>query len=185
MASMHLLVFIGAVAMSLNVTSAAADAAAKEVSVPAIATTIPRSVQAEHHEIHALLEEAMKAPGQVGAAARVLGKVLHPHFVREEEIALPPLGALASLSAGSLPPDAASILSMTDALKRELPQMLAEHTRIRAAVDALRAAARAERSAKHERLADQLALHAQTEEEVLYPAAVLVGDVIRLRLGIR
>ena len=30
---------------------------------------------------------------------------------------------------------------------------------------------------------DPLALHAKTEEEVLYPAAILVGDVIRARLG--
>jgi hypothetical protein len=32
-------------------------------------------------------------------------------------------------------------------------------------------------------LGQQLALHAQTEEEVLYPAAVLVGDIVRARLA--
>jgi hypothetical protein len=48
-------------------------------------------------------------------------------------------------------------------------------------VDGLRAAARADGSTAYEQLADQLALHAQTEEEVLYPAAVLVGDIIRAR----
>lgn len=155
---------------------------AKEKGMTVIATAIPASVQAEHHAIHQQLEEAMKAPGQVGVAARALGAVLHPHFVREEEIALPPLGALAPLAAGRLPADAASLLSMTAALKRELPQMLAEHTRIRAAVNTLRDAARAERVAKYEHLADQLALHAQTEEEVLYPAAVLVGELLRVRM---
>ena len=155
-------------------------ATGKETHMPA--TAIPESVRIEHHDIHEQLEEAMKAPGQVGAAARALGKVLHPHFVREEEIALPPLGALTQLATGTLPPDAASLLTMTDTLKRELPQMLAEHTQIRAAVRALGEAARAERAAKVERLAEQLALHAQTEEEVLYPAAVLVGDLIRARM---
>jgi hypothetical protein len=45
----------------------------------------------------------------------------------------------------------------------------------------LRAAARVEGVARYEQLADQLSLHAQTEEEVLYPAAVLVGEVIRAR----
>lgn len=145
------------------------------------ATRIPQSVSAEHHEIHERLEAAMKAPGQVGVAARALGTVLHPHFVREEEIALPPLGALAPLAAGKMPPDAESLLRMTDALTRELPQMLAEHERIRAAVGALRAAARTEGATAYERLAEQLALHAQTEEEVLYPAAVLIGDLLRAR----
>jgi Hemerythrin HHE cation binding domain len=70
---------------------------------------------------------------------------------------------------------------MTDALKQELPRMLEEHRQIRAAVDSLKAAARAEGFTRYEQLADQLALHAQTEEEVLYPAAVLVGDIIRTR----
>jgi iron-sulfur cluster repair protein YtfE (RIC family) len=71
---------------------------------------------------------------------------------------------------------------MTDSLKSELPRMLEEHKKIRVAVDKLRVAARAEQSTKYEQLAEQLALHAQTEEEVLYPAGMLVGDIIRARL---
>lgn len=157
----------------------------KETHMPTPVTAIPESVRIEHHAIHEQLEEAMRAPGQVGVAARALGKVLHPHFVREEEIALPPLGALAQLVKGTLPADATSLLTMTDALKRELPQMLAEHTQIRAAVRALAEAARAEGAAKFEQLTEQLALHAQTEEEVLYPAAVLVGELIRARMAAR
>lgn len=144
---------------------------------------IPKSVEVEHAAIHSLLVEATKAPGRVGEAARALAEVLHPHFVREEEIALPPLGLLAPLAAGETLEQAelSAVLGMTDALKRELPQMLEEHKRIRAAVDALRAAAKAERAVKYEGLADQLSLHAQSEEEVLYPAAILVGDLIRAR----
>jgi hypothetical protein len=30
--------------------------------------------------------------------------------------------------------------------------------------------------------AEKLALHAQTEEEVLYPAAILVGEYLKLKL---
>lgn len=145
---------------------------------------IPASVQAEHEEIHSTLVEATKAPGQVGTAAKELAKVLHPHFVREEQIALPPLGLLAPLAAGDHLPEAvvSEALSMTDSLRSELPQMLEEHKAIRAAVENLRLAARAEHATKYERLAEQLELHAQTEEEVLYPTAILVGDIIRSRL---
>ncbi len=146
---------------------------------------IPESVAAEHAEIHAALVEATHASGAVGAAARELAVVLHPHFVREEQIALPPLGLLAPLAAGERVPEAvlSETLAMTDALKAELPHMLKEHRAIRAAVGKLQVAAVAEHAAKVERLAEQLALHAQTEEEVLYPAAVLVGDLIRSRLA--
>ncbi len=143
---------------------------------------IPNSVQTEHEAIHATLKEATRATGRVGPAAQELAKILHPHFVREEEIALPPLGLLARLASGDVSAQMAEVLTMTDALKRELPQMLEEHKAIRAAVEDLRVAARADNADKYERLANDLALHAQTEEEVLYPAAILVGEIIRARL---
>ena len=144
---------------------------------------IPGSVRTEHEAIHSLLVEATKAPGQVGEAARALAKVLHPHFVREEEIALPPLGLLAPLAGGKPVSDADAklALSMSDALRSELPGMLEEHARIREAVKALHDAAVAEKSAKFQELAEALALHAQTEEDVFYPAAILVGDMLRAR----
>jgi hypothetical protein len=70
---------------------------------------------------------------------------------------------------------------MTSTLRSEMPRMLEEHVRIRAAVAELRAAAESERAAAQVELADALALHARTEEEVLYPAALLVGDLLRAR----
>jgi hypothetical protein len=72
---------------------------------------------------------------------------------------------------------------MTDALRKELPRMLEQHKRIRAATEKLRIAAREEKAPAHEQLAETLAAHAQTEEEILYPAAILVGDIIRARIA--
>lgn len=169
--------------LSLAVFACGSFALAESSDAVKTAIEIPKSIRAEHEEIHAMLTEATQAPGQVGVAAKELAKVLHPHFVREEQIALPPLGLLADLASGAPVPDSISskVLTMTDALKAELPRMLEEHKGIRNAVEKLRTAARAEHAGKFEKLADQLALHAQTEEEVLYPAAVLVGDLIRMR----
>jgi len=64
---------------------------------------IPQSLQTEHEEIHEALTNATRAPGRVGAAAKELAAVLHPHFERENQIALPPLGLLAPLAAGQTP----------------------------------------------------------------------------------
>ena len=149
---------------------------------PGPAIQIPPSLRHEHEAIHHALEEATRAPGRVGAAAKELATVLHPHFVREQEIALPPLGLLAPLAAGKRPAEAASVLAMTDALRKELPRMLEEHTRIKAAVAKLREAAKVEKVSQVERLADDLAHHALSEEEVLYPAAIVVGDLVRAQL---
>jgi hypothetical protein len=142
---------------------------------------IPASVQAEHDRIHEELTVAIGRHGRIGPAAKAVADALHAHFHREEEIALPPLALLAPLAAGEMPLAADDVLLMTDTLRRELPAMLDDHTRIQAAVAELREVARAEECTRTERLADELALHAQTEEEVLYPAAVLVGEIIRAR----
>jgi hemerythrin HHE cation binding domain-containing protein len=108
--------------------------------------------------------------------------VLDPHFERENEIALPPLGLLGPLAAGRTPTGLKEALAMTDALRKEMPRMLEEHKRIRAATEKLRAVAREEKAPAQEQFAERLAAHARTEEEILYPAAILVGDIIRARM---
>ena len=144
---------------------------------------IPESLRVEHEAIHQELVRATKAPGAVGAAARELAAVLHPHFVREEEIALPPLGLLAPLAAGEALPSStlSTAATMTAALRAEMPKMLEEHEAIRAATTRLGDVARAEGNSAVARLAEQLGLHAQSEEELFYPAAILVGELVRAR----
>jgi hypothetical protein len=142
---------------------------------------IPHSLETEHHEIHEALAEATRAPGRVGAAAKELAAVLDPHFERENQIALPPLGLLAPLAAGTTPAGLQDALAMSDALRKEMPRMLDEHKRIRAATEKLLVVAREEKAPAQEQFAERLAAHAQTEEEILYPAAILVGDIIRAR----
>jgi hypothetical protein len=142
---------------------------------------IPESMRSEHEEIHGALIRATQVAGPVGVAARELAAVLHPHFVREEQIALPPLALLEPLSRGQLTPAMRDVLPMTDSLRAELPRMLAEHAAIRVATLRLGTVARSEGNTEIGQLADDLAMHARSEEEILYPAAVLVGDIVRAR----
>ncbi|HSU86912.1 MAG TPA: hemerythrin domain-containing protein [Chthoniobacterales bacterium] len=142
---------------------------------------IPEAMRLEHAEIHEGLVSATKMPGEVGEAAHKLAAVLDPHFVREEQIALPPLGLLAPLSRGEFTPEMRKVLQMTDALRAELPRMLSEHKAIHATTGRLGEAAKAAGNAEVERLAETLKVHAENEEEVFYPAALLVGDVVRAR----
>jgi hypothetical protein len=143
---------------------------------------IPTSLKAEHEELHEALVRATKAGGKTGEAAQAVAKVLHPHFVKEEQLAMPPLGLLESLAAGRLPPDAAKIVKLTDELKRELPAMIKEHGAIVVALDALAKAAQQENQPAAREFAEKLKQHAKTEEQVTYPAAILVGEYIKLKL---
>lgn len=62
--------------------------------------TIPAPLQHEHEALHGELCRSTQGGGEVGEAARILAQLMHPHFVKEDEIALPPLGLLGALSRG-------------------------------------------------------------------------------------
>jgi hypothetical protein len=57
--------------------------------------------------------------------------------------------------------------------------MLKEHEGIRTAAAKFRAAAEKAGRADYVRFSDGLAAHARQEEEILYPAAILVGRYVK------
>lgn len=144
---------------------------------------IPKPLKLEHDELHADLVVATKAGGRTGEAAKAVAKVLHPHFVKEEEYALPPLGLLVELARGTVEPGMIEVLKMTDRLEAELPTMLNEHRAIVAALNTLVEAAKAEGKLDAARFAEKLKLHAETEEQVSYPTAMLIGRYLKAKLG--
>ncbi len=144
---------------------------------------IPNPMKVEHDELHADLVNATRAGGKTGEAAKAVAKVLHNHFLKEEEYALPPLGLLSELSAGKVSAEMGDVLAMTDKLEAELPTMLAEHKDILAALSTLIEAAKAEGRPEIVRFAEKLMLHAQAEEQVAYPTALLIGRYVKSKLA--
>jgi hypothetical protein len=142
---------------------------------------IPKSIKLEHEELHEDLEEATMESGSVGDAAKAVQEVLQPHFLKEEEFALPPLGLLSNLSNGQITLEMKDAIVMAERLRAELRQMLSEHREIVARLKTLTEAALKENKIEYVQFAEKLSLHAQTEEEVLYPAAILVGKYLKLQ----
>lgn len=140
---------------------------------------IPKSMEMEHEELHDDLSRLIQAGGKTGDAARAVAAVLDPHFANENSYALPPLGLLVPLSEGKFDCSMAGVLGMTDKLEAEMPQMLAEHKEITAALDKLAAAAKAENSLEGVQFAQALMVHAQGEEEITYPTALLIGLYVK------
>jgi hypothetical protein len=140
---------------------------------------IPVSLKAEHEELHSELVRATKAGGRTGETAKSVAKLMHPHFLKEEEYALPPLGLLGPLSKGKLEPAMADVLKMTDKLEAEMPRMLAEHKEIVTALQRLIDAAKSESMLDYVRFAEKLMAHARAEEEVSYPTALLIGRYLK------
>ena len=144
---------------------------------------MPTVLKMEHEAMQEDLARASRAGGQTEKAAWQVSRVLFPHVYREEEFAIPPLFLIARLARGEFTPDMESILAKTEVMKAELPRMLAEHKAIVSALRKLLQAATAEGHAGFADFAQKLILHAQMEEEVLYPASILVGEYVKLKLG--
>lgn len=142
---------------------------------------IPKSLKLEHEELHENLEEATMELGSVGEAAKAVQEILQPHFLKEEEFALPPLGLLSKLADDETTPEIGEAILMAKRLKSELPQMLKEHREIVALLKILTDAALKEDKLEYVQFAEKLTLHAQTEEEVLYPAAIIVGNYLKMK----
>ena len=140
---------------------------------------IPKPLTVEHKELHEKLVEIIQEGGKLGEAAKAVAEVLHPHFVKEEEYALPPLGVLRSLGEGKAQAQTKEIIRMSDELKKDLPTMLKEHKEVVAGLKTLIAEALKEERQDVILFAEKLILHAETEEEVFYPAAILVGEYLK------
>lgn len=139
----------------------------------------------EHERLRQELEKATTLGGETAEAAREVLKVLVPHMLLEEEFAIPPLKLLPRLARGEFSSDMEKLLPTTEMMKAELPRMLNEHELIVEALRRLLQAALKERHEGYAGFAQKLILHAQQEEEVFYPASILVGEYIKLRLGRR
>lgn len=145
---------------------------------------IPHAMKVEHEELHADLTKAIQSGGKTGAAAQEVAEALHAHFESEEKYALPPLGLLPALASGKIVPEMAQVFQMTDTLNAELPRMLDEHQAIVATLQKMIAAARQEGKLEHVHFAEKLMLHAENEEEVSYPTAILIGEYLKLKFGV-
>lgn len=144
---------------------------------------IPEALRKEHEGLHEELAKLTRLPGKVAEAARKITHHLHDHFQKEQERALPPLGLLHDLAKGPVTPEMAAVLAMTDRLKAELPTLLSKHLQMLGALHKLAEVGRKEMRPAAVHVAEALKLHAEMEEQVLYPAAILVGEHLRARLG--
>ena len=145
--------------------------------------TIPQSLQTEHEEIHKALDGSDAGSRASRRCREGTRGGARPALRAREPDRLAAAGPSRAVGGRQTPAGLQEALAMTDALRKELPRMLEEHKRIRAATEKLRIAAREEKASVHEQFAETLAAHAQTEEEILYPAAILVGDIIRARIA--
>lgn len=145
----------------------------------------PESLAEEHRELFRNLRRLAARGGRTGREVRKLLDLLDPHFEREEQAAMPLLGALKPLSEGVALEGPSEVMSLHERLASEYPQMLEEHRQVKGLIDGVRKTAGKGRQRLALALMDELEHHACVEEEVLYPAALLVGELAEARAKVR
>ena len=146
--------------------------------------TIPPALAVEHGEIHDELARAAREPGAIGEAAQRVARYFQQHAEKEERSVFPLLALLPGAAHGKVDVGMADALPRFEELDRLMPDLVAEHRMISAALEKLLEAARAQDRAELGQLAARILDHAKLEEAVIYPAAVLVGKFLRLRFGL-
>jgi hypothetical protein len=145
---------------------------------------IPISLLEEHAGLYSGFETASRMPGETGRAARHVAALLAPHVAKEQRIAYPLLRLLPMLVDGKAEPWMAELLPLAAQLRAEWQALKDEHVAIGRALDVLKAEAWAEEQSQYAFLAERLRRHIQTEEEILFPAALVTAEYLRGRLNL-
>jgi hypothetical protein len=140
----------------------------------------PLALRLDHKSLREAVSRAMEDKEGVGDAARAIDVLLSSHLKHEEDLAFRPLGLLRGVAKDASSADIASATAMTVKIEKDLPLLLDEHRAILEASKRLGDVARREHKPQYLDLADRLWLHTRVAEEVLYPAAILLGEHLRV-----
>lgn len=146
---------------------------------------VPSSIKREHENLLDQIHRITLFQDSAGRAAIKLNDLMQHHFKEEEDFALPPLGLLSLLSSGKIPEQSNEIILLTDKLPSQLTHLSVEHQLIKAYMDELR---QADTNGSHPEIIEfekELHKHANTEEEIFFPAAILIGEYLKLKGTIR
>lgn len=155
-------------------------------SLPVTAQSpIPESIKEEHAYLLSKVKDLSLLNDSTGRAAKRLLEVMQHHFSEEEEYVLPPLVLLPVLTNDSIPANAQDVIVMTDKLKSQSSHLDAEHQMIKALLDEVAEAAVNDNHPEVAGLQRELINHAMTEEEIIFPSALLVGEYLKLKLPVQ
>ena len=142
---------------------------------------MPSAIKDEHDSLLARLHVITLFHDSTGIMAIKLLDLMDHHFSEEENIVFPPLGLLPSLASGEIPEKRDEIIQLTEKLKLQLTHLSVEHQLIKTHMGELEQAATKDNHPEIIALIHDVHKHATIEEEVYFPAAILVGEYLKRR----
>ncbi len=144
---------------------------------------IPQSQTAEHADNLVHLAALAKHPGEVGAIAARAVALFKQHDAREAEYIMPPLSLLPYLADGKITPDMQWAVVMADRVKADRELIFTEHTKMIEVLNELQFAGQKAHDEEAVDFAKSAAVDALNDVEILEPMAVVIGDILRAKLG--
>ncbi len=141
--------------------------------------SIPEPLQLSHAQLEAALSETMQADGRTMIVAEAVVQLLESHFQKESEEVLRILGLLEPLAADAI--GVAEDYPELNNLEANESSLHQEHAALIAAAEKLRTAAREEGADAILEFAERLLMRIRLDEEIFYPAALLIRNYLRLK----
>ena len=146
---------------------------------------VPSSIKTSHVY---LLEQILKMTLFKDSSGRVaikLEELMQHHFKEEEDFILPPLGLLPSLAKDQVPEQSKELILLSENVETQLDHMSAEHQLIQAFLEELKQASNKENLPEIIEFENEVIKHASSEEEIYFPASILIGKYLKLKTTIK
>ena len=147
-------------------------------------TDIPSSILLSHNSDIDRLTQLTHRAGPLGVAAEKALDLLKRHHRREVEYILPPLTLVPALASGKASPEMRWAIDMSDKVKANREEIFQEHVAITEVMTALRVEAQKVDDLDAAEFAEDAVADSVADMEIQEPTSVLVGEILRARLGI-
>lgn len=142
---------------------------------------VPSSIKKEHENLLKQIHKLTLLEDSAGLAAKKLENLIEHHFNEEEYFVLPQLELLPLLVSGKFPDHTKEVIDLSEKLKSRISHLSVEHQLIKAYLDELKQVATEENMLEIIEFETELHNHAMSEEEIFFPASVLVGEYLKLK----
>lgn len=138
----------------------------------------PISLQLDHEVLLSKLNEIASTESNVALNAKNVADVFRAHFRREEKTVLPQLSLLMTIVEGQWSIDTKEALLKNNILIKEFQELKGEHQKIHKAAEEMVKVSLKENNKEAKKIAEEIILHIQIEEEVSYPAILLINKYL-------
>lgn len=145
--------------------------------------SVPAILKKQHDDLLAQLSAIKSYQDSTGRSAAKLYDLMTHHFKEEEDYVLPAIGLLPMLAGGNIPGERKDIMAMIGRFKENSTHIIAEHQLIHAYVAELMVVAARENHSELVAFEKALRAHSGEEEEIFFPAVILIGEYLELKTG--